>query len=251
LRIRNLLKRLLFNRIFAFNPVMRDHWIARQAASIPKGARLLDVGAGSCPYRSLFAHCEYSSQDFAALDDSQLRHGGYGAIDYVCDAAAIPVANASFDAILCTEMLEHVPQPEAVVAECARILRPGGKLMLTAPLGSGIHQEPHHYFGGFTPYWYQRVLKQSGFQDIQIVANGGSFKCFAQESIRFVMMTRPFAILPAPVSLLWLPLWIVLVPILAGVIPLACHGLDRYDREKRFSVGYQVTATRAATEADR
>jgi SAM-dependent methyltransferase len=174
-----------------------------------------------------------------------LRHGGYGKIDYVSDAAAIPVPNASFDAVLCTEVLEHVPDPVAVVQELARVLRPGGKLLLTAPLGSGIHQEPHHYYGGFTPYWYHRFLGQVGFCDIQIEPNSGSFMFFSQESLRFLLTTRPFARLPPLPSLFWLPVWLCLLPVLGGMIPLICRSLDRYDHERRFTVGYHVTATRA------
>lgn len=232
------------SRIFSFNLVYRDRWVAEQAAQLPTGTRLLDVGAGSCPYRPLFAHCEYQAQDFTGLEGEQLRHGGYGQIDYVCDATAIPANDGSFDAILCTEMLEHVPDPLAVVRELARLLKPGGKLMLTAPLGSGIHQEPHHYYGGFTPYWYQRFLAEVGFCNILIVANAGSFKFFSQEALRFLLTTRPFSSLPWLPSLLWLPFWVCLIPVLGLVIPLACHLLDQYDLEQRFTVGYHVTAIR-------
>lgn len=239
--IRKMLRR---SPVFAFNLVNRDRWVANQAAGLPAGSRVLDVGAGSCPYRPLFVHCEYRAQDFTGLQNQQLRHGGYGMIDYVCDATAIPVPNASFDAVLCTEMLEHVPDPVAVVHELARVLRPGGRLMLTAPLGSGIHQEPYHYYGGFTPFWYQKFLAEVGFRDIQIESNAGSFKFFSQEALRFLATTRPFVRLPFLPSVLWLPVWICLLPILGGGIPLACHGLDRHDRERRFTVGYHVVATR-------
>jgi len=231
--------------LFAFNLVNRDRWVAIQAASLQAGSRILDIGAGSCPYRALFSHCDYRSQDFAGLKDDQLRHGSYGTIDYLCDATAIPADSASFDAILCTEMLEHVPDPGAVIQECARLLRPGGKFFVTAPLGSGIHQEPYHYYGGFTPYWYYQFLHQAGFANIIVEANAGSFAFFSQEAIRFLRTTRPFGILPMIPSLLWLPLWLLLLPILGGIIPLVCHFLDRYDKDRRFTVGYHVTATRA------
>lgn len=234
--------------LFAFNLVNRDHWVAEQAAKLPAGSKVLDVGAGSCPYRSLFAHCEYRTQDFTGLQGNQLRHGGYGQIDYVCDATAIPAADGSFDAILCTEMLEHVPDPVAVIYEFARLLKPGGRVMLTAPLGSGIHQEPHHYYGGFTQFWYQKFLSQVGFRDIKIEPNAGSFKFFSQEALRFLTTTRPFVCLPFLPSLLWLPVWITLLPILGGIIPLTCHGLDRYDLGRRFTVGYHVTAIRDGSD---
>ncbi len=121
------------NPLFAFNLVNRDLWVAEQAASLPAGSRVLDMGAGSCPYRPLFAHCRYETQDFAGLDDVQLRHGGYGRIDYRCDIASVPVADGTFDAILCTEVLEHVREPIKVVQEMARILKPGGRLDADRP----------------------------------------------------------------------------------------------------------------------
>ena len=229
--------------LFAFNPVYRDRWVAEQARELAAGSRVLDMGAGSCPYRQLFAHCRYETQDFANLNDEQLRHGGYGSIDYRCDIASVPVADASFDAILCTEVLEHVAQPITVIKEMARLLRPGGRLLLTAPLGSGIHQEPYHYYGGFTPYWYREILGAAGFVQIRIAANAGSFRFFGQEAIRFVQTTRPFKLgVPLPLELLWLPLWALLAPVLGLVIPVICRVLDRYDREQRFTVGYHVTA---------
>ncbi len=232
--------------VFSFNLVNRDRWVARQAAALPAGSLVLDVGAGSCPYRDLFAHCEYRAQDFSGLQPVQLRHGGYGRIDYVCDATAIPVEDRSFDAVLCTEMLEHVPDPLAVARELSRILKPGGRLLLTAPLGSGIHQEPHHYYGGYTPYWYRHFLAQLDFERIDIEANGGSLKFFGQESLRFLSLSRPFKAMGFMPSLLWLPIWLLLLPILGGLIPVAAYLLDRFDREQRFTVGYHVTAFKKA-----
>jgi len=236
--------------LFAFNLINRDRWIAQQAASLPAGASVLDVGAGSCPYRGYFAHCHYQTQDFAALAPDQLRDGGYGRIDYVCDAASIPVDAGSFDAILCAEVLEHVPEPIKVVREFARILKPGGKLMLTAPLGSGIHQEPHHYYGGYTEYWYRKFLSEAGFEHIAVQANAGSFMYYAQESIRFLRTTNPALIeMPLPARLLWAPFWLLLLPVLGLLVPVSAMLLDRYDRERRFTVGYHVTAIRAQSAA--
>lgn len=240
-------KRLLAGSdLFAFNLRNRDRWIAAQAAAVPAGSRVIDVGAGSAPYRASFAHCDYKTQDFAQLDSHQIRHGGYGAIDYVSDATSIPVADGSFDVVLCSEVMEHHPEPIALVRELGRILAPGGRLILTAPLGSGIHQEPYHFYGGYTPYWYEKFLGDAGFEDIRVEANEGSLRHFAQESIRFLRMTRPGELsLPWYGTLLWAPCWLLLAPVLGLVVPVAAKCLDRHDREQRFTVGYHVAATRA------
>jgi len=233
--------------LFNFNQLLRDRWVRAQAASVPAGSRVLDVGTGSAPYRELFRHCRYFTQDFARLDPDRLLHKAYSHIDYVSDAASIPVEPGSFDAVICTEVLEHVPEPIRVVKEIARVLRPGGTLILTAPLGSGIHQEPFHFYGGFTPYWYERFLAQAGFEDIHVESNAGSFRAFSQESLRFVLTSRPTELtMPLWAKILWTPVWLISLPVLAGIIPVCCSLLDRLDRERRFTVGYHVTAVRSA-----
>jgi ubiquinone/menaquinone biosynthesis C-methylase UbiE len=238
-------------RLFAFNELERNAWVARQASLVPSGAMVLDVGAGSCPYRKLFAHCHYKAQDFKALNDEQLNLGAYGQIDYVSDAANIPVPDASFDAILCTEVLEHIPEPIRVVREMARILKPGGRLILTAPLGSGIHQEPYHFYGGFSPFWYQRHLVDAGFENLSIEPNAGFFMFFSQESLRFLQLSMPSRLKVGWLAgLLWIPFWVVCLPILGVFIPIICSILDRFDHEKRFTVGYHVTATKSMYRGD-
>jgi ubiquinone/menaquinone biosynthesis C-methylase UbiE len=235
--------------LLAFNLRNRDHWIAAQAVRVPAGARVLDVGAGSAPYRALFGHCTYRTQDFAQLQGEQLRHGGYTAIDYVSEAHAIPVPDASFDAIVCTEVIEHVPEPIAVIREFGRVLAPGGCLILTAPLGSGIHQEPYHFYGGYTPFWYRRFLEEAGFTSIVVEANGGTLRHVAQETIRFVSLTNPSRLAaPRIVRLAWAPLWLLLAPVLALGVPFVARWLDRYDTDQHFTVGYHVTATRKGAE---
>jgi SAM-dependent methyltransferase len=234
--------------LLAYNLRNRDAWVAAQAARVRAGARVLDAGAGSSPYRSLFKHCQYETQDFAQLQDAQLRHGGYASIDYVCDITKIPVEPATFDVVLCTEVLEHHPEPINVVAELARVLKPGGVLLLTAPLGSGIHQEPYHFYGGYTPFWYRRFLPACGFEHVEISANAGSLRHIGQETIRFIQMTRPFgSMLPGPVSIAWAPLWLLLAPIMALLVPWAARRLDGYDKEQRFTVGYHVRAAKGAS----
>jgi SAM-dependent methyltransferase len=211
---------------------------------------VLDVGAGPARYRDAFAHCRYETQDFAQYQGSDQgpftdrADWAYGEIDYVSDATSIPVPDATFDAVLCTEVLEHVPDPMSVVRELARILKPGGRLILSAPLGSGLHQEPFHFYGGYTPYWYRHYLMQHGFTDITVVANGGFFRHYGQESQRFSALLDPRRCRDGwPLVPLF---WLVTLPWFRLVLPVACHFLDRLDHHRGFTVGYHVTALRSS-----
>ena len=229
------------SRMFAFNECERDDWVAAQAALVPSQSRVIDIGAGSCPYRAHFAHCEYRAHDFAKLEQGQLRGGdAYAAVDYISDICDLPVPDGSFDVALCTEVLEHIPDPIRAVGETARVLRSGGRLILTAPLGSGLHQEPYHFYGGYTPHWYRKFLGEAGFVDISIQPNRGFFSHYGQECIRFLAMLAPWR---GTSRLPWFPLWLVGLP-WCLLIPLLAKALDRLDREKGFTVGYHVTATK-------
>ncbi len=245
------MRRGRFAKIFAFGGYERHAWVAEQARQIPPGSRVLDVGAGSCRYRTLFAHCTYKTQDFKGHEGSEVGpladkdYWQYGHIDYVSDATSIPVADGSFDAVLCTEVLEHVAEPIRVVHEFSRILRPGGRLLLTAPLGSGLHMEPNHHYGGYTPYWYHRFLGEAGFGEIVVQPNGGFFKHYGQESQRFSAWIDPRR--TAGFSrILLAPLWLLTLPWFRLVLPVMCHHLDRLDSHRGFTVGYHVMAQKRA-----
>lgn len=224
-----------------FNQRTRDAWVARLAASLPAGSRVLDVGAGACPYRPLFAHCAYFSHDFcqyAGTATGLMRERWeYGTIDYISDIVAIPASDASFDAILCTEVLEHVPEPIAALREMARIVRPGGRLFLSAPLGSGLHQQPHHYYGGYTPHFYRRILGELGLTIDAITPNGGFYRHLLQELRRaadLIQKQRRYSRLN---PFYWL--------LRVGFRSLLPRWLERLDDEsliEEFTVGYHVEA---------
>ncbi len=134
------------------------------------GSRVLDAGAGASKYRPFFAHCRYETQDFCRYEGALVKY--VQPIDYVCEITRIPLPEASLDAILCTEVLEHVPDPMVVLKEFSRLLKPGGKLLLTAPVFAGLHMEPYHYYSGFTHHWYRHWLPACGFEIDSIVPQG-------------------------------------------------------------------------------
>ena len=178
----------------AANQPCRDRWVTAALAALPEGDRILDAGAGEQRYRVACEHLRYVSQDFAqyvpAAAPAGLREEGweYGSLDIVSDITAIPEPDASFDAVLCTEVLEHVPDPPAAIAELARLLRPGGTLILTAPFASLTHQAPYHFATGFSRFYYEHHLEKAGFKITEISPNGSYFEYVAQEVRRLRSM---------------------------------------------------------------
>ena len=171
--------------VYRFNAGFRDKRVADRAKSVEPGSRVLDIGAGTAPYKELFAHCKYETQDFAQYEGYKGAEGQYAKIDHVSDITAIPVPDESFDVILCTEVLEHVPYPIESLKEMIRITKRGGRLFITAPLGSGLHQEPYHFYGGYTDHWYRKFLTEFGCDVVSIEPNHGFFAHLAQECVRF------------------------------------------------------------------
>lgn len=169
------------------NASTREQWLDATLSGLPAGWRLLDAGAGECQFRKFCQHLQYVSQDFSqytgAGDSAGLQTGTWDTsrIDIVCDISKIPEPDQSFDAILCTEVLEHLPEPVLALKEFSRLLRPGGRLILTAPFSSLTHFSPYHFATGFNRYFYQHHLPMLGFTDITIEENGNFFEFVAQE----------------------------------------------------------------------
>ena len=230
-----------YRRVYSFNLYNRNRWVAAWAARLPSQSKVLDVGAGTGRYRSLFAHCDYYAHDFGqtpTLADKYTR------LDYQSDITDIPVPDETFDVILLSEVLEHVPDPTKAVKEMARILRGGGRLLLTAPLASFLHQEPYHFYGGYTPHWYRKFLPQAGFEIESIEANRGFFSLFGQEAVRFSASIAPRQTVHKGV-LTWIGLtilWLITLPFLRGLFPLIGGLMDRLELEQIATVGYHVVA---------
>jgi SAM-dependent methyltransferase len=227
--------------IVQFNQRNRDRWVESVAARLPHDARVLDVGAGECRYAAWFTHCRYETHDFCAYAGTPagaLRDTWrYGQIDHVSDITAIPVADGGFDAVLCTEVLEHVPEPAGAIREFARILRPGGELFLSAPLGSGLHQQPHHYYGGYTPHWYRRFLNAAGFEVLRVLPNGGFYRHLLQELNRAAELIQAHR----QYSRLHPAYWMLQLGF-RRALPRWLAGLDDEHVIDEFTVGYHVEA---------
>lgn len=181
------------------NEQLRHAWVRAKLAEIPAGMRLIDVGAGTQPYRDACSHLSYVAQDFAGYDGKgdgvglQTERFLYGQLDYICDITAIPVGGGTFDAVLCTEVLEHVPSPESALREMSRVLKPGGRLIATVPFVSFTHFAPYHYATGFNRYFFEHHLPKLGLESVDVSLSGGFFDLLAQELLRLDDVARRYA----------------------------------------------------------
>lgn len=137
-------------------------FLVEALADLPPGARILDVGAGESPYRELFDGFTYLTNDWAGT-----THQPDVPVDVVAPAHDLPLDDDSLDAVVCTQVLEHTPEPWAVLEEFARVIRPGGKVVVTAPLTWYLHELPHDYYR-FTAYGLAHLLSRAGFVEVEV-----------------------------------------------------------------------------------
>jgi ubiquinone/menaquinone biosynthesis C-methylase UbiE len=181
------------------NELNRIEWVQAALRNVPAGSRLLDAGAGEQLFKSSCAHLSYVSQDIALYDgkgnERGLQTGAWdtSSTDIVSDIASIPEPAASFDAVLCTEVLEHLAEPLAAIKEFSRLLRPGGELILTAPFCSLTHFAPYHFSTGFSRYYFEFHLPRYGFKITEITPNGNFFEYLGQEIRRVPWVTKRYA----------------------------------------------------------
>ena len=192
--------------------------------------RLVDLGCGKAP---LYGSYRALVDSVTCVDWPQSVH----ASPYLdCEAdlgQPLPFADGAFDTVILSDVLEHVAEPQALWHEIARLLAPGGKLLLNLPFLYGVHEAPHDY-GRYTGFALRRFAREAGLQVLVLDTVGGSLHVLAD------LLAKHLAHLP-----------------LAGVaLASAVQGLvaftDRFDwgrrlarrSGERFPLGYFMVAAK-------
>jgi len=152
------------NRVFLHTLMLESS--LQQCGAYVKGVTL-DVGCGNKPYEKTFFS---SAEKYVGMDYLTDRSKP----DVVGSATDIPMSDASFDTVVCTEVLEHIPDPLKAMREMYRVLKPGGYLILSTPMYWPRHEVPYDYFR--YPYdGLLHLIKTSGFELIQLFNRGRSY----------------------------------------------------------------------------
>jgi SAM-dependent methyltransferase len=165
--------------------VKRDH--ARRWCPTLHG-HVVDVGCGFSPYRFLLrAATRYTGVE----GETRYRP------DVVASALRLPFADDSVDSVMLTEVLEHLPEPQAALAEAWRILKSDGRVYVTVPMTWGLHYVPHDYYR-FTRFGITHLLVKSGFKVEVVEPMGGLFTIISArlvDCLSTLLLDRPLRLL--------------------------------------------------------
>lgn len=212
-----------------------QEFVARMAREISAPSIVLDAGAGEVRFAAHFREARYLAVDLAVGDPEW----DYSRIDVRANLEALPFRANSVDVVLNIQVLEHVRKPDVVVREFYRILKPGGKLLLTAPQGWHEHQKPHDYYR-FTQYSLRELFRTAGFEDCRIEPMGGYFH-YLGHRLTYIPKTI-FQPRKGWERVVFFPLELASLVLFCFLLPVVCFYLDRLDGQKEFTLGYRCEA---------
>lgn len=217
-------------------------FLREEAALLAPQAHVLDASAGTRPYAAFFHRQRYESCDVP---------GGFYVCkhDFECLLDAIPQPDETYDAVVLTQVLEHVPNPAVVLRELRRVLKSGGVLLMSVPLNGPLHGEPWHFFQ-FTHHGLTQLATDAGLTLVRCEKTGGAFWFLSRHTAdiprKLMKQVDPFRarsrgkspVKCALASVVLLPFWIVFLPLLGYVVSPLCYWLDRLDTAKTLTAGY-------------
>lgn len=184
--------------------VNEQNKLLRKAAATYATGRLIDIGCGTKPLKNMFAPYV---EEHVGLDHNEMFHQKDN-VDIFADAYSIPVPDGSFDTVLCTDVLEHLEEPQKAVDEMYRVLSSanmskngnGGCAILSTPFVWHLHEQPRDFYR-YTKFGLRHLAEKAGFKVVSIQPTGGFCLTVAHEIAYMIYygtklkILRPFQIL--------------------------------------------------------
>ncbi|MEE9543043.1 MAG: class I SAM-dependent methyltransferase [Thermodesulfobacteriota bacterium] len=176
-----------YHKFYVAKSLLRKAFLSLGLPLMKKGGKILDIGSGRAPYSKLIRGANVVTIDFSA-DKRPMTVGS---------CTELPFKGSSFDSVICTEVLEHVSEPETALREIFRVLRPGGNFYITVPMLGCLHYEPHDFFR-YTKYGLMHLLEKTGFKVTALKPFGGlfSFICVRFSETFYNFLNKLFCFLP-------------------------------------------------------
>ncbi len=159
--------------------------------------KTLDVGCGTKPYEKLFNHSQYVGLEYDTGIDSEKKQA-----DFYYDGKTFPFTENEFDSVVTNQVLEHVFTPDDFLSEISRVLKPGGKLLLTVPFVWDEHEQPFDY-ARYSSFGLTALLEKHGFKIIELRKSVNDYRVLGQLfNAYFYKITRRNILLKNAVLLL-------------------------------------------------
>jgi SAM-dependent methyltransferase len=255
-------------RIVAATPFY-PHWLEfrRLQALSDKMAgllhgRVIEVGAGDGAFKKKvlatnqrienYMATDFTSWDGEFAENDRIAESGnlmdalYGrtkreVLDARCSALELPFPDKSFDCHVSVEVLEHIPDPEQYFREAARVVKPGGLVLVMAPFLFRIHPDEQSDFFRMLPGGYEALAKRHGLSVVTIESNTGAGASTSylmnQWLIRLYLESRL-----GPVKWIFLPL----LPFLFAHYNFYGWLMDKFSCDRRFASRFMVVLRKPA-----
>lgn len=150
------------------------HFLEMQIKRLTPDQIILDVGAGRGDFFQIYKNLKHISLDIYP----------YPEVEIVCDLSeTVPFLDNRFDCVLLMNVCEHIYEPRKILSSIHKILKPGGKVIISVPFYLKIHQAPFD-FHRFTHYALQRMGTEAGFR-IEMIEGFYDAAGLIQETIRY------------------------------------------------------------------
>lgn len=187
--------------------------IRKHAPSL--SGNLLDFGCGRKPYENLFTVSSYTGVDVESGGHDHRR----SRVDVYYDGKHLPFENESFDALFCSEVLEHVFDPDEILSEIGRVLRKGSLALITTPFCWNEHEIPFDY-ARYSSFGMEYLLKKNGFR-VKELDKSGNFPraCFQLSALYFYEIFKRYGMAGKLLAQIFITPINLIGSVIAAVLP--------------------------------